>query len=71
MAALSEDLDQASSNQQAQATQSVRKAQVGSGMRGDKRRTYRFQEGRVFDHATGRTAQLDRVMGGDFDRLWE
>jgi peptide chain release factor 1 len=31
-----------------------RRAQVGSGMRGDKRRTVRVQDGTVHDHVTGR-----------------
>jgi peptide chain release factor 1 len=31
-----------------------RKRQVGSGMRGDKRRTVRCQDGQVHDHVTGR-----------------
>ena len=32
-----------------------RKEQIGSGMRGDKRRTVRVQDGVVVDHVTGRT----------------
>lgn len=32
-----------------------RRRQVGSGMRGDKRRTIRCQDGSVVDHVTGRT----------------
>lgn len=32
-----------------------RRRQVGSGMRGDKRRTVRCQDGNVVDHVTGRT----------------
>jgi peptide chain release factor 1 len=32
-----------------------RRRQVGSGMRGDKRRTVRCQDGTVIDHVTGRT----------------
>jgi peptide chain release factor 1 len=34
---------------------SARRDQVGSGMRGDKRRTIRCQDGVVTDHVTGRT----------------
>jgi peptide chain release factor 1 len=34
---------------------SARRGQVGSGMRGDKRRTVRCQDGVVTDHVTGRT----------------
>jgi protein subunit release factor A len=31
----------------------IRRQQIGSGMRGDKRRTYRFQDDAVADHVTG------------------
>lgn len=47
-----------------------RRAQIGSAAKADKRRTYRFQEGRVVDHITGRQARLADVMSGGFDRLW-
>lgn len=49
---------------------SVRQKQIGSGMRGDKRRTYRFQEDKVTDHITGKTASASRVMRGKFSVLW-
>jgi len=48
----------------------IRKNQVGSGERGDKIRTYRFQDGTVKDHRTGRSAQVQKVMAGYFDLLW-
>lgn len=55
-----------------QATQNgTRKDQVGSGMRGDKRRTYRFQENVVHDHMTGKRTDLRRAMTGQFENLWE
>lgn len=47
-----------------------RKTQVGSGMRGDKIRTYRFQDDKVQDHATNKTASVKRVLSGNFDLLW-
>jgi peptide chain release factor 1 len=47
-----------------------RKSQVGSGMRGDKIRTYRFQDDRVQDHVTGKTATTKKVLAGNFDLLW-
>ena len=50
---------------------SDRKAQVGSGMRGDKIRTYRFQDDVVKDHITGQTASVKRVLSGNFDLLWK
>ncbi len=42
-----------------------RRAQVGSGMRGDKRRTIRCQDGVVVDHPTGRTWRLERYVRGE------
>jgi peptide chain release factor 1 len=48
----------------------VRRLQVGSGERGDKIRTYRFQDGTVKDHQTGRSAQIEKVMAGNFHLLW-
>lgn len=47
-----------------------RKTQVGSGMRGDKIRTYRFQDDRVQDHLTNKTASASKVLAGNFDLLW-
>ena len=48
----------------------VRQAQGGLGERADKRRTYRFQEDRVVDHLTGRSAPCSRVLLGHLDALW-
>lgn len=48
----------------------VRADQVGTGMRADKRRTYRFRDDRVQDHLTGRSAACSAVMRGRFDLLW-
>jgi peptide chain release factor 1 len=47
-----------------------RKEQVGSGMRGDKIRTYRFQDDRVQDHRTDVVASVKKVLSGNFDMLW-
>jgi peptide chain release factor 1 len=47
-----------------------RRQQVGSGMRGDKIRTYRFQDDRVQDHITSKTASTKKVLQGHFDLLW-
>ena len=49
---------------------SLRKEQTGTGMRGDKIRTYRFQEDNVKDHITGKSASITKVMSGSFDLLW-
>lgn len=42
----------------------TRRNQVGSGMRGDKRRTYRSQDDTVTDHHLGTRARLARVLDG-------
>ena len=47
-----------------------RKQQVGSGMRGDKIRTYRFQDDVVKDHNSEKSASVKQVMKGNFDLLW-
>ena len=43
---------------------SNRKKQVGSGMRGDKRRTIRTQDGSVTDHVTGQTWRYKDYIRG-------
>ena len=48
----------------------VKKNQIGSGMRGDKIRTYRFQDDQVVDHQTGKSARVSKVMKGKFNLLW-
>jgi peptide chain release factor 1 len=47
-----------------------RKNQVGSGMRGDKIRTYRFQDDVVKDHITEKSASVKQVLKGYFNLLW-
>jgi protein subunit release factor A len=47
-----------------------RKQQVGSGMRGDKIRTYRFQDDIVKDHNSNRSASVVKVLKGNFDLMW-
>jgi peptide chain release factor 1 len=43
-----------------------RRQQVGSGMRGDKRRTIRCQDGVVVDHVTGRRWRLKDYLRGEW-----
>ena len=43
-----------------------RRNQVGSGMRGDKRRTIRLQDGRVVDHLTGKRWNLRSYLKGEW-----
>jgi peptide chain release factor 1 len=57
--------------QQAQIA-SKRKAQVGSGERSEKVRTYNFPQGRVTDHRIKLTSHnLDGVLGGDLSEFTE
>lgn len=42
----------------------IRRQQIGSGMRGDKRRTYRFQDDQVVDHISENSMQASKVMKG-------
>ncbi|MEO5667350.1 MAG: peptide chain release factor 1 [Bdellovibrionota bacterium] len=59
--------DKASAEQNA-AISSARRAQVGTGMRNERIRTYNFPQGRVTDHRIGMTIQnVDAVMGGDVE----
>jgi len=44
---------------------------VGSGMRGDKIRTYRFQEDIVIDHRTNKKYNLKQIMKGNIDNCWD
>jgi peptide chain release factor 1 len=47
-----------------------RRAQVGSGNRSDKVRTYNYKDNRVTDHRIGLTLhKLDQVLLGDLDEL--
>jgi hypothetical protein len=50
---------------------SDRKQQVGLGMRGDKIRTYRFQDDVVKDHNSEKSASVKKVLAGNFDLLWK
>jgi len=47
----------------------ARKSQVGSGMRGDKIRTYYVQRDLVSDHRTGKNMQFSRFMKGFINEL--
>lgn len=63
-------VDEMVKNQYNNSIASDRKQQVGSGMRGDKIRTYRFQDDVVKDHVTNKSNSVKKVLGGNFDLLW-
>lgn len=46
-----------------------RKEQVGSGMRGDKRRTLRTKDDQVVDHITGKKMKASKYMKGFIEKL--
>lgn len=48
------------------AREKLRKNQVGTGMRGDKRRTYSVPRDFVVDHVTGKTWKLSRWIKGNW-----
>lgn len=47
----------------------VRRDQIGNGNRGDKRRTYRVQDGYVIDHISGKRAKLKSILRGNIELL--
>jgi peptide chain release factor 1 len=49
----------------------VRKAQVGTGGRAEKIRTYNFPQDRVTDHRVGISARLEDVLTGDLESFTE
>lgn len=70
MTAMTQQVEAVARNKYNSEQASDRKLQVGSGMRGDKIRTYRFQDDRVQDHVTEKTASVKKVLAGNFDLLW-
>jgi peptide chain release factor 1 len=68
--ALIEQLNYSDFIQNKESVDSDRKAQVGSGMRGDKIRTYRFQDDVVKDHKSEKTGSVKQVLRGYFDLMW-
>jgi peptide chain release factor 1 len=70
MAEIQQRVDKEFKQQYNSSIASDRKSQVGSGMRGDKIRTYRFQDDTVQDHVTGKRANAKKVLSGNIDLLW-
>ena len=46
-----------------------RRDQIGTGARGDKRRTYRVKDGQVIDHLTGKSASFKDISKGKIELL--
>jgi protein subunit release factor A len=70
MKSIQEQVDNIAQTKYTSSIASNRKQQVGSGMRGDKIRTYRFQDDTVQDHITGKRAKCGAVLKGNFEILW-
>ena len=70
MAELQQRIDTEAKRQYNSNIANNRKAQVGTGMRGDKIRTYRFQDDIVQDHLTEKRAKCSQIMKGNIDLLW-
>ncbi len=70
MSAIQNAVDKSVERQYNNNIASNRKSQVGSGMRGDKIRTYRFQDDSVQDHLTGKRAKCSQILKGNVDLLW-
>lgn len=63
-------LAQAARQRQRRHRNQLRRTHVGSGMRGDKRRTVAVQRDSVVDHATGRETTVRRYLRGYLEDLW-
>lgn len=70
LAAINERLVEAESHRRHAVTAGERRQQVGSGMRGDKTVTIRFQDDSAVNHTTGRSMSARRYMRGEMDAMW-
>jgi protein subunit release factor A len=71
MAELRKEVQRLRGQQAATCVNDQRRGQIGTAIKADKRRTYRFQDGIVSDHLTGRRARIaDVIKGGQFWLLW-
>jgi peptide chain release factor 1 len=68
--AINAALDAAMHGEKGAALSEDRKNQMGSGMRGDKTVTIRFQDDRVTHHETGKSMSASRYMKGYMDDVW-
>jgi peptide chain release factor 1 len=70
MTAITTELDRMAAADGLTAVNEVRRGQVGSGERSDRRRTWAFQRDSVDDHITGRSIRCADAFRGQLDRLW-
>ncbi len=63
---LSERLSERKRQENLRSRANKRKQQVGSGMRGDKIRTYRVRDNKVVDHVTGKKWRFNKWMRGEW-----
>jgi peptide chain release factor 1 len=47
-----------------------RREQIGTGFRGDKKRTYRVMDDSVIDHQTGKSCSFKKFMKGNLELLF-
>lgn len=66
---LEERLTLSANAEEAARVSKMKAEQAGSGMRGDKVRTYREQDDTVSDHRTEKKARLKDVLAGKLDKL--
>lgn len=71
MMALTERLRGIEGHSKHDSLNTIRSEQIGSGMRGDKIRTYRFRDDIVTDHRTGKSMSVKKFMRGQVDGLWK
>lgn len=70
LCAINSTLDQMMYGDSHASTSQKRKEQVGSGMRGDKIRTYRLQDNTTVDHRSEKRVQTSKILNGYFDKIW-
>ena len=68
--ALLEKLDKAAHGEISSIVSEKQRSLVGSGMRGDKTVTIRFQDDRVHHHGTDKTMTATKYMKGFMDQIW-
>lgn len=63
-------IKEADENLNRERVDTIRRNLVGSGMRGDKIRTYRFKDGIVIDHRSEKKYQLKSILEGRLNIIW-